>query len=379
MKPASPVAALTAAAMSLPAFGVSPPVETSLSMGLSNYREADVPQHLLVGGDNRRYDIDIRQFRLLTPVGRSWSVGLDLSRETMSGASPWGTVMGADGEPALVMSGATIEDSRTEVSVSAARYGENASAGLTLTRSKEDDYEARAISLAGEWTDERALTTWSAGLSYSSDDVEPTDAAAYGRVGKEKRRSRSATVGVSRVIDRSSAVQTGLSLSEHSGYLADPYKLRDVRPGARREWAVAARYRRFLDRPNAALHADYRYFTDDWGIDSHTLHASWYQNVGRVVQIVPNARYYTQSEAEFYRSVDDFALPADADQSSDFRLSAYGAMTFGLKGVIRQPGWSVTISADRYIGGEKYGLWSGTEHPARLEFTLVSVVFDIKL
>ena len=42
------------------------------------------------------------------------------------------------------MSGATIQDSRTEVSVSAARYGENASAALTLTRSKEDDYEARA-------------------------------------------------------------------------------------------------------------------------------------------------------------------------------------------------------------------------------------------
>ena len=65
-------------------------------------------------------------------------------------------------------------------------------------------------------------------------------------------------------------------------------------------------------------------------------------------------------------------------QSSDFRLSAYGALTFGLKGIIQQPGWSVTISADRYIGSEKYGLFSGTEHPARLEFTLVSVVFDFK-
>ena len=364
--------------MSLPAFATSPPVETNLSVGFSNYQEADIPSHLLVGGDNRRYDIDIRQFRLLAPIGRSWSVGLDLSQETMSGASPWGTVMGPDGEPALIMSGATIQDSRTEVSVSAAHYGENTSAGLTLTRSKEDDYEAKALSLSGELTDDRALTTWSAGLSFSSDDVEPTDAAAFGRVRKEKRLSRSTSIGVSRVINRSSAAQAGLSVTEHSGYLSDPYKLRDVRPGERREWAVAVRYRRFLDGSNAALHTDYRYYADDWGIGSHTLHASWYQNVGTAFQIVPNARYYTQSEAEFYRPVDDFSLPLDINQSSDFRLSAYGALTLGLKGIIQQPGWSVTISADRYIGSEKYGLSSGTEHPARLEFTLVSVVFDFK-
>ena len=379
MKPASPPAALTVAAMSLPAFATTPPVETSVSVGFSNYREADIPRHLLVGGDNRRYDIDIRQFRLLTPVGRSWSVGLDLSQETMSGASPWGTVAGPDGEPALVMSGATIQDSRTEVSATAARYGDNTSAALTLTRSKEDDYEARAISLAGELTDGRALTTWSAGFSFSSDDVEPTDAAAFGRVEREERLSRSASLGVSRVINRASAVQAGLSVTEHSGYLSDPYKLRDVRPGTRREWAAAARYRRFFDRADAALHTDYRYFTDDWGIDSHTLHASWHQNLGAAVRIVPNARYYTQSEAGFYRPVDDFGLPLDMSQSSDFRLSAYGAFTFGVKGVIQRQGWSVTISADRYLGSEKYGLSSGTEHPARLEFTLVSVVFDFKL
>ena len=378
MKPTSPLAALTVAAMSLPAFAATQPVETSVSAGFSNYQEADIPRHLLVGGDNRRYDIDIRQFRLLAPLGRSWSVGLDLSQETMSGASPWGTVAGPDGEPALVMSGATIQDSRTEVSVSAAHFGESTSAALTLTRSKEDDYEANAISLSGEWTDGRALTTWSAGFSFSSDDVEPTDAEAFGRVQSEERLSRSASFGVSRVINRSSAAQAGLSVTEHAGYLADPYKLRDVRPDKRREWAVAVRYRHFLDRANAALHTDYRYYADDWGIGSHTLHTSWYQNVGTAFQVVPNVRYYTQSEAEFYRPVDDFTLPLEVSQSSDFRLSAYGAFTLGLKGTVQQPGWSVTISADRYIGGEKYGLSSGTEHPARLEFTLVSVVFDFK-
>ena len=377
MKRPSPLAALTTTAMSLPAFAASQPVESTLSIGVSNYQEADIPPHLVVGGDNRRYDVDIRQFRLLTPVGREWSFGLDVSRETMSGASPWATVADADGEPALIMSGATIRDSRTETSVSVTRYGEEHSVGLTLTRSREDDYDAFSPSLSGEWTFNDGLTTVSAGASHSSDVIEPTDAALFGRVSREERQSRSASIGVSQVIDRSSATHVGLSVTDHSGFLSDPYKLRDVRPDERRERALSIRYRHFLDGPRAALHVDYRYFDDDWGIASHTLHTSWYQNLGAWFQVVPNVRYYSQSEADFYRPVDDYRLPLDVHQSSDFRLSAYGAFTFGVKGIVRQPGWALTISADRYIGNEKYGLASGIPHPARLEFTLASIVLDV--
>ena len=366
------------AAMSLPAFAATQPVESTLSVGVSNYQEADVPPHLVVGGDNRRYDVDIRQFRLLTPVGRNWSLGLDLSQETMSGASPWATVAGPGGEPALIMSGATIRDTRTETSVTATRYGDDYSIATTLTRSEEDDYDAISPSLSGEWTFNDDLTTVSAGVSQSHDVIEPTDAAAFGRVSREERQSRSASIGVSQVIDRSSAVYAGLSVTDHSGYLSDPYKLRDTRPEERLERALSIRYRHFLDGPNAAVHLDYRYFDDDWGIASHTLHTSWYQNFGAWFQVVPNVRYYSQSEADFYRPVDEFGLPLDVHQSSDFRLSAYGAFTFGVKGIIQQPGWSLTISADRYVGNEKYGLASGIPHPARLEFTLASIVLDIK-
>ena len=379
MKARSPLAALTLSALSLPAFAVTQPVESTLSVGVSNYREADIPQHLVASGDPRRYDIEIRQFRLLTPVGRKWSLGLDLSKETMSGASPWATVMGPDGEPELIMSGATIDDSRTEAGVSATHYGEGYSVALGLTHSKEDDYEAIAPSLSGEWTFNDALTTLSMGLSWSNDTIEPTDAALFGRVPREEKRSRSASAGVSQVIDRSSAVYAGLSVTDHAGFLSDPYKLRDIRPDERFEWALGVRYRRFLDPPNAALHLDYRHYRDDWGIASHTLHTSWYQNVGASFQVVPNIRYYSQSAADFHRPVDDFTLPLDVDQSSDFRLSAYGAFTFGLKGIVQQPEWTLTISADRYVGNEKYGLYSGVQHPARLTFTLASVVFEVKL
>ena len=377
MKGSSPATALTLAAMSLPAFSDTQPVESNASFSVSNYREADIPRELVVGGDNRRYDIDIRQFRLLTPLGRRWSFELGTSEEAMSGASPWATVVDSDGNPALIMSGATIEDSRTEVSVSGAHYGENNSTALTLVRSNEDDYEADAVAVSHEWTFNDDLSTLSTGASYSSDVIEPSDAALFGRVQREERKTRSVSIGFSQILHRASALFAGLSVTDHAGYLSDPYKLRDVRPDGRVERALSVRYRRFLDGPNAAVHLDYRYFDDDWGIDSHTLQSSWYQNVGTAFQVVPNLRYYNQSEADFYRSFDNFRLPLDTSQSSDFRLSAYGAVTVGLKWIVRQPGWSLTISADHYMGDEKYGLASGTQHPARLEFTLASVVLDI--
>lgn len=366
------------AAMSLPAFSATQPVESTASFGASNYQEADIPRHLVLGGDTRRYDVDIRQFRLLTPVGRRWSLDVGVSGEAMSGASPWATVRGAHGKPELIMSGATIQDSRTEVNVSAAHYGEDRSTALTLARSSEDDYEADALALSGEWTFNADLTTLSLGASYSSDVIEPVDAALFGRVQREERRTRSVSVGISQVLNRASALYGGLSVTDHAGYLSDPYKLRDVRPTQRRERAVSVRYRHFMDRPGAALHLDYRYFDDDWGIGSHTLHTSWYQNVRTEVQLVPNLRYYSQSAADFYRSIDNFALPLTVSQSSDFRLSGYGAITYGLKGVIHTPRWSLTVSADRYVGRASYGLVASLEHPARLEFTLASVVIDIR-
>ena len=296
----------------------------------------------------------------------------------MSGASPWGTVAGTDGKPAAIMSGASIREARTEMSVTVTQHKDDASLALTAARSEENDYEANAAGVSGEWRFNDNHTILSGGLSYSKDAIRPTDAALFGRVSREKRTSRSASAGLSQVVDRSSVIFAGLSVTEHFGFLSDPYKLRDVRPRGRLEWAASVRYRRFLEEANASLHLDYRHYKDSWCVNSHTLHASWYQNFDAVFQLVPNFRYYSQSEADFYQSVDDFALPQHLPQSSDFRLSSYGAVTLGLKSILHLPTWSVTISVDRYSAKGKYGIESGPRHPAEISFTLASVTFDFR-
>ncbi|MBT4378902.1 MAG: DUF3570 domain-containing protein, partial [Gammaproteobacteria bacterium] len=268
------VAALTGAAMSLPAFSGTQPAESTLSVSFSQYREADIPKDEVVAGSHERYDIEVGKFRLVTPLGADWSLAVDATRETMSGASPWGTLYGATGEPNLIMSGATISDSRTEVALSSTRYTDNASYTLGVARSEEDDYKATSYRIAGEWDRDNKLSTIALGFSYSSDELSPTEAVLFGRVPEASRRSRSISGSWTQVLGKNAVLQSGISLTKKDGYLDDPYKLRDVRPDERTQWAVSLRYRRFYDNRNAALHLDYRYYDDDWGIDSHTIDLS---------------------------------------------------------------------------------------------------------
>lgn len=368
------LAILSSAALSLPAIAADQPADTTISVRASHYEEGAISKRDVIAGDTDRYDIDIYQFRLLAPLGRNWSLGLGVSREIMSGASPWGGVDLPDGAQ-LIMSGATIADARTETSLTVTRYGGDHSASLLVAHSDEDDYESKAATLAVDWEIGESGTLALA-ASYASDDLSPTDAAVFGRVASAEKRSRSLSLSWTQIVDRNSLLQLGSSFTERTGFLSDPYKLRDVRPSNRRELTVSTRYRRYFEQHNASLHIDYRYYQDDYDIQSHTLDASWHQPIGDRFRLVPGLRYYTQHEADFYNLSDNFLLPLTQAQSSDFRLSTFGALAFRLKGVYSLNNWTVDLMVERYISSADYGLYKHSgeeEHAALLDYNLVSM------
>ncbi len=368
-KRTSPLLALTSAALALPAFGATQPTTTEISARTSVYEEESVPASRVALGSLDRYDIDIHQFHVLAPLANDWSLAVDVNREVMSGASPWGTATGADGEPALIMSGATIRESRNGISLAASRYFADKSVTVALSRSDENDYEANAVSVSSEWDFNGKLSTLLFGLSYSSDDIRPSD-----RLLRDDKRILSVSVGWTQVLNRNAVLQSGISVTKHSGFLGDPYKLLDVRPDERLQWAVSMRYRKYFDSASGALHLDYRYYDDDFGVSSHTIKTAWYQNLGVRFQVIPSVRFYSQREADFYTIADDFTLPATVPRSSDHRLSSFGAYTFGLKGVFRHGGWTVSANVERYISDGDYGFSNAdVEHPALVEFQLTSI------
>ncbi|MDY6983790.1 MAG: DUF3570 domain-containing protein [Pseudomonadota bacterium] len=376
--------ALTASALALPgitpsARGDAPPAFSTASLRVSTYKEDDLDSAARLAGSEERYDIDITQLRLQMPVGDNYALTLNSSYESMSGASPWYTIRQADGSTGVIMSGATISEQRRDFSANVRRYLDNGAIGVTLGGSHENDYDALSGSIDGERHFNDNLTTVAAGFSYSSDELDPTQHPAYVRILGADKRSRSLFVSVSQITNQNNLVQTGLSVTQLTGYLSDPYKLNDKRPDERTQFAWTTAWRHFIPAANAALQADYRFYHDDFGIDSHTVDLAWHQNLGSDWQIVPGIRYYSQRAADFFTQQLVFGPPAAQPyQSTDYRLSNYGAWSGSLKVQWEIDAFTVSASAERYFADADFASFDGLGSPALVDFTRLSFGLDFR-
>lgn len=380
--------ALTSSALALPGIAgksqaATPATETSLDYKYSRYSEDDISRGKTSSPDTERYEIDSHQFRLLRPWGDAYDVTVDLLYETMSGASPWFIMPGANNEPIQVMSGATIKDTRADALLKLRQYGEHTTYGASIGLSDEDDYQALNFGLEGEWEINEAQS-YSLGIGYSDDDIKPTDGGSTqfpDRIESASRDSISAYAGFSQIIDAQTVVQSSVSFSKQDGYLSDPYKLayvnndttNDSRPDGRELFTWLTRFRHFFTEMRAALHLDYRYFEDDWDITSHTAEAAWYQNIGDGWQLVPSLRYYSQSQAFFYQP---FYAQARGDgfASSDYRLSPYGALSFRFKLSKSWAGWTASLNWEQYDSSGDYAIEDvDAENPGLVDFSLLSL------
>ena len=157
--------------------------------------------------------------------GSRGALDVTATHEVMSGSSPWYVLPGSDNRPIQVLSGATIQEHRSEVR---AAYtldpGTSASTTFNVSYSQERDYHATALGIEHSFPLSNALTLGLGG-SFSHDLIAPTDAALYFRVQHEEKDTGSVFGSLAWVIDKSSVVQTGIQLNVENGYLSDPYKL----------------------------------------------------------------------------------------------------------------------------------------------------------
>jgi hypothetical protein len=355
-----------------------------------SYRFSEYDEDSLSGsyfGDAQRYRVLSQQFQLATGLGSDAALNVSATHEVMSGSSPWYVAPDAQGRPIQIMSGATIRDHRSELRASWTQ-GTGSSGGTTYSASysAERDYHATALGIEHSMPLSAALTLGFGG-SFSHDLIDPFDAQQFNRVQHAEKNTASLFGSLAWVIDRSSVLQSGIQLNNEHGYLSDPYKLvsigdevrADLRPGRRTEIAWLVRYRRAFAAPDAALHLDYRYAQDSWGVVSHTVEAAWYQTLPSHWELVPGLRYYSQQQARFYAPF--FVDPAAHDfYSSDYRLGTFGAISASLNLRKRIGAWELSGGFERYHATTGYAIGgSDAAVPGVVSYTRAFIGIDYLL
>ncbi len=391
------LAALTSAAMTLP--GISSSVKAavaenqpSLSFQYTRYDEDSIPSGDADPnvGDRGRYEIDVAQIEFLYPLNEKWQLNGGFTYDDMSGSSPWYVrptdTINATGDPLVVMSGATIDDTRYDFSFGAEYFGDNYTVAPSVGFSTEEDYEAISGSLEVEYEFPNKATSVRGGIAVSFDEIDPTQEEGTIRVDNEDKENYSIFGGVTQVINKYTVLQATLGVSYFDGFLSDPYKqawvagavLPDSRPDERTQYTFSTRLRRYSELLEAAFHVDYRFFYDDWDVRSHTLDLGLYKQTLTGWGFDASIRYYSQTQADFYEPFYR-TVRSDGEYSSDYRLSPYGSIAFRL-GISETIGnWTIRTSAERYISDKSYSIQTvDVENPSLLDYTLFSFGIDYK-
>ncbi len=162
----------------------------------------------------------------------------------------------------------------------------------------------------------------------------------------ENRNSYSGGIGFSQILSRRMQASFALDVVLQDGLLstpfqrvyfsdADPSFINDFRladnieqlPDTRVKLAVGGRLHYYVNEA-VVLRTYYRYYTDDWGIRSHTASLEVPVKLSMKFTLYPSYRYYYQSEADYFAPYAGH-LSTAAFYTSDYDLSEFSANQFG--------------------------------------------------
>ena len=306
------------------------------------------------------------------------SVTLKAVYDTMSGATPSGTVeskngtinftgasgggVSASGEAAAL---AEFDDTRIALNLdwdheANRTFNYNYSAALSV----ENDYRSFSLGSTLKRHFNNKTTTITAGIAGTYDQVfrvggndtpEQLSRVADGNFLEEGEKTTvDGIVGLTFVVNRRTVAQFNLGASLSQGYLTDPYKIVSIvdangieydqyyekRPDDRLRYTFNTNVNHQLFPSDDVLRGSYRLYVDDWGVVSHTLSASLMQRLSDTTYVEPVARIYRQSAADFYQNsffkdpdpaVDPRTVAAALPEflSADYRLDGMYSLTLG--------------------------------------------------
>ncbi len=174
----------------------------------------------------------------------------------------------------------------------------------------------------------------------------PNYAPSFDFFADEGRNSYSLGIGFSQILHKNVQGSLALDLVQQSGLLSTPFQrvyFQDVAdsfldgfhladsieqlPDSRFKIALGGRLHWYLNE-FLTVRTFYRYYTDDWGINSHTASIELPIKILNGFTLYPSYRFYNQTAADYFYPYET-ALSTLEFYTSDYDLSAYSANQYG--------------------------------------------------
>lgn len=229
-------------------------------------------------------------------------------------------------------------EERTEYTVGVDYLYERSIMSLGFTNSSENDYEANTVYFTVSQEFFGGMSTVTLGYASGWDEV--------GKIGNdnfsEDADRRNFQLGISQVLTRNMLVGLDLEVVTDEGFLQNPYRQNryldpdnansflyqpERYPETRTSTSVAARAIYHLPY-RASIRGEYRYFSDTWGINAHTVELGYVHALNERWTLEGSVRYYRQSEADFYSDL----FPYENSQTHlarDKEMSSLSGTTLG--------------------------------------------------
>lgn len=162
----------------------------------------------------------------------------------------------------------------------------------------------------------------------------------------EGRNSYSLGLGFSQILTKNLQGSLALDIVQQKGLLSTPFQrvyfsdiadsfINDFQladdierlPETRFKVAVGGRLNWYLNE-FIVVRTFYRYYFDDWGIQSHTASIEVPVKITDKFTVYPSYRFYNQTAADYFNPY-EMALSTDAFYTSDYDLSKYSANQYG--------------------------------------------------
>ncbi|HMC15685.1 MAG TPA: DUF3570 domain-containing protein [Albitalea sp.] len=202
---------------------------------------------------------------------------------------------------------------------------------LATASSREPDYTANSVSLDISQETFGGMTTVALGFTRGSDKVLKHGSPDFADSVKHWQYR----VGVTQVLTPLWIASANFEALSDDGYLGSPYRVARVFGAAvpernpRTRSARAVKFRVNGDiGSRSAVHADYRYFWDTWGIKAHTTELGYSRYFGQAWLADAFVRFYSQKHALFYS---DNAPTETLYVSRNRQLSTFSDVSLGGK------------------------------------------------